>query len=169
MSNTNNAFSKLNGTTIFVKTFQSSSNSTNSNTTFTPFVPTTSSSSNNVTSTCPYDTIFEGNVTVIGTLTNPSDIQLKKNIQNIPNVTSDKIMDICPVTYQLNANNELENKNNPNHYGFIAQDMEHIFPELVQYNDALTLKTINYLELIPLLISKMQKMQMQIDELMQKN
>jgi hypothetical protein len=76
-------------------------------------------------------------------------------------------MDICPVTYQLNANNEL--KDNATHYGFIAQDMEHIFPELVQYNDALTLKTINYLELIPLLVSKMQKMQMQIDELMQKN
>lgn len=167
MSNTNNAFSKLNGTTIFVKTFQSSSNSTNSNTTFTPYVPTTSSSSDNVTSTCSYDTIFEGNVVVKGTLTNPSDIQLKKNVQNIPSVESDKIMDICPVTYQLNTNNEL--KDNATHYGFIAQDMEHIFPELVQYNDALTLKTINYLELIPLLISKMQKMQMQIDELMQKN
>jgi hypothetical protein len=167
MSNTNNAFSKLNGTTIFVKTFQSSSNSTNSNTSFIPFVPTLSSSSDNITSTCPYDTIFEGNVIVNGTLTNPSDIQLKKNIQNIPNVESDKIMDICPVTYQLHTNNELEN--NAKHYGFIAQDMEHIFPELVQYNDVLTLKTINYLELIPLLISKMQKMQMQIDELTQKN
>ena len=165
MPNTANAFSKLNGTSIFVKTFQSSSNSTNSNTSFMPFVPTPSSSSDNITITCPYDTIFEGNVVVNGTLTNPSDIQLKKNIQNIPNVESDKIMDICPVTYQLN--NELNN--NAKHYGFIAQDMEHIFPELVQYNDALTLKTINYLELIPLLISKMQKMQMQIDELMQKN
>ena len=167
MSNTGNAFSKLIGTTIFVKTFQSSSNSTNSNTSFMPFVPTPSSSSNNVTSTCSYDTVFEGNVTVEGTLLTPSDIQLKKNIQNIPNVESDKIMDICPVTYQLNTNNEL--KDNATHYGFIAQDKEHIFPELVQYNDTLTLKTINYLELIPLLVSKMQKMQMQIDELMQKN
>ena len=167
MSNTGNAFSKLIGTTIFVKTFQNSSNATNSNTSFTPYVPTSSSSSNNVTSTCSYDTIFEGNVTVIGTFTNPSDIQLKKNVQNIPNVESDKIMDICPVTYQLNTNNEL--KDNAKHYGFIAQDMEHIFPELVQYNDALNLKTINYLELIPLLISKMQKMQMQIDELTQNN
>jgi hypothetical protein len=98
-------------------------------------------------------------------LTNLSDIQLKKNIQNIPNIDSDKIMDICPVTYQLH--NEL--RNNAKHYGFIAQDMEHIFPDLVQYNNTLTLKTINYLELIPLLISKIQKMQMQIDELTQKN
>ena len=167
MSNTTNSFTKLNGTTISVKTFPS--NSKNSNTSFMPFVPTTSSSSDNVTCICPYDTTFTGNVTVSGTFTNPSDIQLKSNIQNIPNVVSDKIMDICPVTYQLHTNNELKNKNNPNHYGFIAQDMEHVFPELVQFNDALTLKTINYLELIPLLISKMQKMQMQIDELMQKN
>jgi len=162
MSDTGNAFSKLNGTSIFVKTFQSSSNS---NTTFKPFVPTYSSSSDNINITCPYDTIFEGDVVVKGTLTNPSDIQLKKNIQNIPNIDSDKIMDICPVTYQLH--NEL--RNNAKHYGFIAQDMEHIFPDLVQYNNTLTLKTINYLELIPLLISKIQKMQMQIDELTQKN
>ena len=167
MSNTTNSFTKLNGTTISVKTFPNSS--TNSNTSFMPFVPTTSSSSDNITITCPYDTTFTGNVTVSGTFTNPSDIQLKNNIQNIPNVLSDKIMDICPVTYQLNANNELKNKNDAKHYGFIAQDMEHIFPELVQFNDTLTLKTINYLELIPLLVSKMQKMQMQIDELMQKN
>lgn len=164
MSNTTNSFTKLNGTTISVKTFPNTS--TNSNTSFTPFVPTPSSS-NTIQCTCPYDTTFTGNVTVSGTFTNPSDIQIKNNIQNIPNVVSDKIMDICPVTYQLNINNEL--KNNDKHYGFIAQDMEHVFPELVQFNDALTLKTINYLELIPLLISKMQKMQMQIDELMQKN
>jgi len=163
MSNQNNSFTKISGTSsIFVKTFSDTGNS--SSTSFRAFTPMTSSSSNSVTSVSEYDTLFKKNVTVEGTLLTPSDVQLKKNIQNIPNVTSDKIMDICPVTYELHS----ELRNNVKHYGFIAQDMEHIFPELVQYNDALTLKTINYLELIPLMIAKMQKMQMQIDELMNK-
>jgi hypothetical protein len=167
MSNQNNSFTKISGTSsIFVKTFSDTGNS--SSTSFRSFYPMTSSSSssNSVTSVSEYDTLFKKNVTVEGTLLTPSDVQLKKNIQNIPSVNSDKLMDICPVTYELNIKNEL--KNNDKHYGFIAQDMEHIFPELVQYNDALTLKTINYLELIPLMIAKMQKMQMQIDELMNK-
>ena len=163
MSNKNNSFTKIGGTSsIFVKTFSDTGNS--SSTSFRAFSPMTSSSSNSVTSVSEYDTLFKKNVTVEGTLLTPSDVQLKKNIQNIPSVKSDKIMDICPVTYELHS----ELRNNAKHYGFIAQDMEHIFPELVQYNDALTLKTINYLELIPLMIAKMQKMQMQIDELMNK-
>ena len=49
---------------------------------------------------------------------------------------------------------------------FIAQELEQIYPELVQHNDSLNCKTINYLELIPLIICKMQKMQTQIDELL---
>jgi hypothetical protein len=159
MSNTNsnaNSFSKLNGTSIFVKTF---ADSNNTSTSFMPFVPVVSSS-DNVECVCSYDTTFTGNVTVNGTFTNPSDIQLKENIQNIPIVESEKIMDISPVTYE---------RENNKHYGFIAQDMEYIFPELVIQNNSLNCKTINYLELIPLMISKMQNMQSQIDLLIKKN
>jgi len=152
MSSSSSSFSKLKGTTIFVKTFPS-----NSTKPFVPFVPSQTSSS----ITCSYDTTFTGNVTVNGTFTNPSDAQLKTNIQDIPSVESDKVMDLSPITYQRKSDST-----NAKHYGLIAQDVEHIFPELVQENDDLSCKTINYLELIPLMISKMQKMQMQIDELM---
>jgi hypothetical protein len=50
------------------------------------------------------------------------------------------------------------------HYGFIAQDVEKLYPELVK-TSALGYKTVNYVEFIPILISKMQDMQREIDEL----
>ena len=150
------SFGKLNGTTISVKTFPTSSSKP-----FVPFLPSQTSSSS---ITCLYDTVFTNNVTVNGTFTNSCDAQLKTNIQDIPSVESDKIMDLCPITYQRK-----DDLTDAKHYGFIAQDVEHIFPELVEENEALNCKTVHYLELIPLMISKMQKMQMQIDEWMQKN
>ena len=59
-----------------------------------------------------------------------------------------------------------------NHYGLIAQEVEEQYPLLVsEIDDVLDddadtkIKTVNYMELIPLMISKMQKMQYEIDEL----
>ena len=54
------------------------------------------------------------------------------------------------------------------HYGFIAQDFEKEFPELISVkpdNNMANIKAINYLEIIPLLVSKIQMMQTEIDEL----
>ena len=57
------------------------------------------------------------------------------------------------------------------HYGFIAQEFEEYFPELVVSKidkDVANLKAINYLELVPLLVYQMQNMQKEIDELKSK-
>ena len=54
------------------------------------------------------------------------------------------------------------------HYGFIAQEFEEHFPELVVSKidrHVANLKAINYLELVPLLVHQIQKMQKEIDEL----
>ena len=54
------------------------------------------------------------------------------------------------------------------HYGFIAQDFENDFPELVSIKpdkNLANIKAINYLEIIPLLVNKIQIMQKEIDEL----
>ena len=54
------------------------------------------------------------------------------------------------------------------HYGFIAQEFEEHFPELVVSKvdkDIANLKAINYLEMIPLLVHQVQQMQKEIDEL----
>ncbi|MEK7522858.1 MAG: tail fiber domain-containing protein, partial [Patescibacteria group bacterium] len=58
------------------------------------------------------------------TNTNPSDIRLKKNILNI-NDTLSKILNLRPVTFNWKSNEEPS-------IGFIAEEVEPIFPELVR-------------------------------------
>jgi hypothetical protein len=104
-----------------------------------------------------------GDLTVDGTITNPSDEYLKENIITMLNEKTNKLMDIRPTQFSLKSDPE---KNV--HYGFIAQEFEQYFPELVVGKPDKTmknLKAINYLEIIPLLVHKMQLMQNEIDEL----
>jgi S-adenosylmethionine synthetase len=53
------------------------------------------------------------------------------------------------------------------HYGVLAQDVEKVFPELVE-NNMFGYKTVNYQELLPLMLAKMKNIQEQIDELKKK-
>ena len=104
---------------------------------------------------------------VMGTITNPSDIKLKQNINDLSNDFCDNILKIAPKKY--NFTNDVNKKE---HYGIIAQELESLFPELVinsemdiLNNDVVKIKTVNYLELIPIMIVKMKIMQNEIDEL----
>ena len=99
---------------------------------------------------------------VNGSIYNPSDRILKDNIQEIDESKEKLLNNLEPKIFNY--------KEDPNkkHYGFIAQDMEKIFPELVKDSD-FGYKTINYLELIPLLVLKINAMQKEIDELKEKN
>lgn len=103
---------------------------------------------------------------VMGTITNPSDIKLKENISDLTNDFCDNILKITPKKYNFINDKKKE------HYGIIAQELESIFPKLVinseidiLNNDADEIKTVNYLELIPIMIAKMKIMQNEIDEL----
>ena len=111
-----------------------------------------------------YDSLYiPGDLFVDGTIFNPSDINLKKNINLIQVDTSDKLMNLKPSSFILKNDTF-----NHIHYGFIAQDLENEYPELVEnkpnkmYNN---IKSVNYLEIIPLLVHKIQLMQKEIDEL----
>jgi hypothetical protein len=104
-----------------------------------------------------------GDLYVDGNIVNPSDAFLKDNISNINEDRTNKLMNIKASSFTF--------KDDPYHkihYGFIAQDFEQEFPELIsvkpdsKYNN---LKAINYLEIIPLLVDKIQMMQKEIDEL----
>ena len=114
-----------------------------------------------------YDSLYiPGDLFVDGTIFNPSDINLKKNINLIEVETSDKLMNLKPSSFILknDAFNHI-------HYGFIAQDLENEYPELVEnkpnkmYNN---IKSVNYLEIIPLLVHKIQLMQKEINDLKDK-
>lgn len=107
-----------------------------------------------------------------GSINNPSDAKLKKNVEDLPLNLSDKLMDLNPKQYTYIADEEQKL-----HYGLIAQDVEVLFPNLVSEINApatdeengeetiQTIKTINYLELVPILLLKIQDMQKQIDDL----
>lgn len=111
-----------------------------------------------------YDNLYiPGDLIVDGNIINPSDINLKNNIEPIDVSSVDKLMNLTPSSYIY--------KNDPHkhiHYGFIAQEFENDYPELV-YNKVdskyANIKGINYLEMIPLLVNKIQIMQKEIDEL----
>jgi hypothetical protein len=111
-----------------------------------------------------YDSLYiTGNLYVDGNIVNPSDVFLKDNISNIDEDRTNKLMNIKASSYTFN-----DDPYHKIHYGFIAQDFEKEFPELIsikpdsKYNN---LKAINYLEIIPLLVDKIQRMQKEIDEL----
>jgi hypothetical protein len=120
-----------------------------------------------------YENVYiPGNLYVDGSIINPSDLILKDNITEISSDLSDAIMRLKPsqFTFKSDSSNQV-------HYCFIAQEFEEHFPELVtlkpnpqikQYINPMNsqnIKAINYLEILPLLVHKIQSMQQEIDEL----
>jgi hypothetical protein len=104
-----------------------------------------------------------GNLYVDGNIVSPSDVYLKDNIENLDDTISINLMKLRPTQFRFKSD---LNKNT--HYGFIAQEFEEHFPELVVSKidkHVANLKAINYLELVPLLVHQIQKMQKEIDEL----
>lgn len=120
-----------------------------------------------------YAGYFLGNVYVSGTFSNPSDRNLKENIQNTTSVI-DKIKQVEVKDYLFKK--ELSEKYGlPKNQqtGFIAQDFQNLFPNLVK-DDVLHLgtteekptqepdmniKTINYIGMIPILTKAIQEQQ----------
>jgi hypothetical protein len=93
---------------------------------------------------------------VLGSINNPSDITLKDNIEPI---NLDDFNKLNPVSFTFKDDDK-----NKKHYGFIAQELETVYPELVT-NTELGFKSVNYIEMIPILLSQMKNMQMEIDKL----
>lgn len=138
-----------------------------------------------------YAGYFYGNVHVTGTLTTGatttmSDARYKSNIQQINATALAKIAALNPVQYTMLsgeaialANTELTDttstmtmitseedlaKANQIHYGLLAQEVKELYPELV-YEDAAGVMSINYTELIPLLIQAVQDLSEQVSAL----
>lgn len=119
--------------------------------------PAVSKTSSNANIPVYISTDLYVNGTIYGTLMTSSDENLKDNIQSIPEIKTQNVKNLEPKEFTYNGNNGKK------HYGFIAQDIEKIYPELVN-NDNIY-KTVNYIEIIPILVSKINTMQKEIDEL----
>ena len=91
-----------------------------------------------------------------------SDRRLKQNINGIENAL-DKVMLLKPVTYEFKANLNPEHQS----YGFIAQDVEEVYPEFVSENEGL--KGLAYDNFGVVAIKAIQEQQQQIKALKSEN
>ena len=127
-----------------------------------------------------YSGYFVGDVYIQGNMTITSDASKKTNVQTLTGALG-LINQLQPKTYNYKF---AENPGLPaeKQYGFIAQDLEQVLPELVKDVDAYkesdketedgmvqmptpegTIKTVNYIALIPILVEGMQEQQKMID------
>ena len=117
----------------------------------------------------------DGNITASGVITpnviTPSDLYLKDNIETLSLSSGiiEDLMKIEPIQFSYK-----DDKNKKLHFGFIAQEVEQYFPNLVNTistsmnDEEITLKSLNCLEIVPLLLLKIKDLQEQIDLLKNK-
>jgi hypothetical protein len=111
-----------------------------------------------------YNGVWKSNISSSdGSYYNISDSRFKKEIVNVPDNTLKKIMALRPVKYLMKE----EAAGSKNHIGFISQEVEKIYPEIVQESKG-TL-AMNYSGLIPVLTKGMQEQQQQIEALQSEN
>jgi hypothetical protein len=102
--------------------------------------------------------LIPNDLLVLGSINNPSDINLKDNIEQI-NVSAEDFNKLNPVSFTFKDDDQ-----NKKHFGVIAQELEGLYPELVT-NSEIGFKTVNYIEMIPILLSQMKNMQQEIEKL----
>jgi len=105
-----------------------------------------------------------------------SDMTLKKNIKLLSDDTDwsfndsvtlenksilSKILALTPVHYNWNS----ESDSDDTHSGFIAQDVQSLFPDLVTKDKDTNLLSLNYMGLLPYTISAIQEMDMNITDI----
>jgi len=103
----------------------------------------------------------DGNAWMQGSLSQNSDLRLKKNVRPIDNALY-SLQQLNGYTYtwrDINLDNHLQS-------GVIAQEVQKIFPHLVT-NTAEGSLSVNYIGLIPVLIESIKEQQKQIEELRQ--
>lgn len=107
--------------------------------------------------------LFTGTVTASCGVLACSDIRYKKNINPLTN-SLQKILLVNGVNYNFKQD-EFPEKNfsSKKQIGFIAQDLELIFPELVEIDDN-GFKTVDYSKITPVLVEAIKEQQKIIDE-----
>lgn len=128
--------------------------------------------------------LFQSDLGYTGFFGNASDMRLKQNIKTIPNAL-DIILQLRGTMYEHNFSlyPDLGLKEGLN-YGFIAQEVELVLPDLVKekniphinslsrgstdHQEAELLKTVSYIEMIPILLEGIKEQQRQIELLKKK-
>ena len=108
-----------------------------------------------------YGLSVNGNVFALGYFI-PSDLKLKTNIQNVQNPLK-LLTQVTGVTYDWESNHTALKSNKSKQIGFIAQDLEKVFPEIVK-EDANGIKAVNYIKIIPVIVEAIKEQQTQIEQ-----
>lgn len=87
-----------------------------------------------------------------------SDRRLKKNITQISTAQANDILKLNGVSFEWKKSNEKA-------LGFIAQDVEKVYPNLVTENEYSHSKTVDYAGILPLILEKMKAQEKEIQEL----
>ena len=90
-------------------------------------------------------TVASGSLTVAGEILTSSDKKLKINISNLDHTLA-KLVLLNPKKYTMNNDPEQKEK-----IGLLAQEVEKVFPEIVNTSDKYL--SVNYQALIPILIN----------------
>jgi len=91
-----------------------------------------------------------------------SDIRLKHDISSIESISAlSKIAELNPVMFRYNWQDPEE----PLVAGFIAQEMEKIFPDMVYTNEETGYKSLSYSTLMPYTIKAIQELNLKINNL----
>lgn len=129
-----------------------------------------------------YAGFFNGQTRVNGdfyaaSLNTTSDARLKTNIADVQTETLQKVQSLRPIqfTWQRVERTQVGDTAttvryyfgedidyNRSHYGFIAQEVQQLFPELV-HEDGDGFLSVNYVELIPLLVQAVQELSAKIE------
>ena len=141
----------------------------------------------NISVTGKYAGFFHGNVYLTGTLNvptmvTPSDYRLKSDVKSVSNSCLDKLLDVNIVEFKYKqrefdmTEGKVGNKDKQvswydeesafmknKHYGFIAQELQKIYPDLVVEGEDGYLG-VNYLEIIPLLVRSVQELNAKVEQ-----
>ncbi len=90
-----------------------------------------------------------------------SDETLKKDIIAVDDDMLEKILSLQPVTYHWNS----EDESSDTHIGFIAQQVEEVFPDLVTTDRQTGLKSLNYTGLIPYTVKAVQELDLKVADI----
>jgi len=111
------------------------------------------------------DGTYEGAITLNGgtlALVQASDIRLKENIQNTGLNALNLLNQLRVVDYNFKESNMTQT-------GYIAQEVDQVFPDMVQYNKEHDTYGIALVKLIPILNKAIQEQQEDIDALKKEN
>jgi len=100
-----------------------------------------------------------GNILATGTVTASSDERLKTNIQPLQN-SLEKILKVKGIKFDRTDTKD------KNQIGFIAQDLEKVFPELVKTQDTPEgLKSVNYQVMVAVLVEAIKELKYELNHL----